>query len=156
MVVVEAHVDDQSIAVIEQRGDAKRVVLRVPAPMGAVLLRAEGDVGAVAGRHTLQVGPRAHLGAASDGSAPAWTFLNHSCAPNAYFRERELVALRALEAGEELTFNYNATEYDLAQPFECHCAACPRGHVVRGYKHLLAAEREALGDRVMAYLKALA
>jgi hypothetical protein len=48
---------------------------------------------------------------------------------------RRLVALRELAAGEELTFDYNATEWDLAEPFRCSCGACG-GSIVRGFAHL--------------------
>jgi uncharacterized protein len=53
-------------------------------------------------------------------------FINHSCAPNCEARMEEnriwIIALRDLQAGEELTFNYG---YDL-QDYEdhpCHCGA---------------------------------
>ena len=53
-------------------------------------------------------------------------FLNHSCAPNCEAQWIEdsiwLVAIRAIGAGEELTFNYG---YDLADYREhpCHCGS---------------------------------
>jgi SET domain-containing protein len=53
-------------------------------------------------------------------------WLNHSCEPNCEAQEGEgriwIVALRDIEAGEELTFNYN---YDLEEYREhpCRCAA---------------------------------
>jgi len=50
------------------------------------------------------------------------------------------VALRDLAAGEELTFDYNATEWSMAEPFLCTCGACG-GSVVQGFAHLDAAAR---------------
>lgn len=59
----------------------------------------------------------------------AWNparFLNHSCAPNCEAQQEEdriwLVALREIEAGEELTFNYG---YDVSEwkDYPCGCGA---------------------------------
>lgn len=61
-------------------------------------------------------------------------FLNHSCSPNAEALEFDgriwIVALRDIEAGEEITFNYN---YDLEDyrehPCRCGAANCV-GYIV--------------------------
>ena len=50
-------------------------------------------------------------------------YLNHACAPNARFKSRNLVALRAIEPGEEITINYKTTEEKLVCPFECQCGS---------------------------------
>lgn len=51
-------------------------------------------------------------------------FINHSCAPNCEARQEDehiwIIALRDIQAGEELTFNYG---YDL-QDYEDHPCAC--------------------------------
>lgn len=64
--------------------------------------------------------------------------LNHSCKPNGYIDFRDLTyrARRPIERGEELTFNYNTTEWDMAKGFQCQCGhnGC-YGHVV-GFKYL--------------------
>jgi hypothetical protein len=50
-------------------------------------------------------------------------YINHSCAPNVFFdtTAMELVCLRHLQPGEELTFFYPSTEWDMSQPFVCNC-----------------------------------
>ncbi len=56
--------------------------------------------------------------------------LNHSCHPNAAFgRRRELVALRDVGKGEEITFDYSTTEVDPEWTMACTCGAtgCRRG-----------------------------
>ncbi len=48
-------------------------------------------------------------------------YVNHSCTPNARWSGHELRALRTLQAGEEVTFDYTETESGFAAPFLCRC-----------------------------------
>lgn len=68
----------------------------------------------------------------------AWQYLNHSCEPNGYVNGAELCfcALRNIRQGEELTFNYLATEYELASPFQCDCGSAKCFGFIRGGKFL--------------------
>ncbi len=52
-------------------------------------------------------------------------YLNHSCAPNTYVDVSTLAVMAAREvaSGEELTFFYPSTEWEMARPFTCWCAA---------------------------------
>ena len=50
-------------------------------------------------------------------------YLNHSCDPNAYFRDRTLFAKKHISRGEELTIDYQATEGSLSSHFACHCGS---------------------------------
>jgi hypothetical protein len=110
-------------------------------PMGGVVLEFDGVVRPAPARYSVQVGVDAHLHPEDDAMAALdltrfrWRFLNHSCAPTCRVDGTRLVALRELAAGEELTFDYNATEWDLAEPFRCSCGACG-GSIVRGFAHL--------------------
>ncbi len=53
---------------------------------------------------------------------PPFVYLNHSCEPNlAICGEREFVALRDIEPGEELTFDYSITEDELPWHMTCAC-----------------------------------
>jgi hypothetical protein len=70
-----------------------------------------------------------------------WRCLNHACAPNARIVGRELRALRPIRAAEEITFDYETTEWDMASPFPCGCARCD-GRMIRGFRYLSRAERE--------------
>ena len=71
-------------------------------------------------RFTVQVGEHAHI----DG---LWqfTFLNHSCAPNVHVDAiaMSIWALRDISEGEELGYFYPSTEWQMAEPFDCHCGA---------------------------------
>ena len=54
-------------------------------------------------------------------------FINHSCDPSLEFDmtrfEVRVVQHRPLHKGDELSFFYPSTEWDMAQPFDCGCGA---------------------------------
>jgi len=68
--------------------------------------------------HSIQTGPQTHI----DGLG-AIAYLNHSCDPNTVVdtAAMSLRAVRDIAAGEELTFFYPSTEWQLEQPFICRC-----------------------------------
>jgi SET domain-containing protein len=80
-------------------------------------------------------------------------FLNHSCDPNCYidFSDISLRALRRIPAGDELTFNYNTTEWDLINSrtpssFVCDCNSDNCFGIIRGFKYLTEAQRQCIKD----------
>lgn len=50
-------------------------------------------------------------------------FVNHSCAPNVLFNtdSMQLECITDVAIGDELTFFYPATEWEISQTFNCHC-----------------------------------
>jgi D-alanine-D-alanine ligase len=66
-----------------------------------------------------------------DNTPEDWSPQNHSCAPNTVYRGLDVVTLRDVKQGEELTFDYGAVYNQDMEPFECHCGApnC-RKHIV--------------------------
>ncbi|MFZ5878314.1 MAG: SET domain-containing protein-lysine N-methyltransferase [Chloroflexota bacterium] len=64
--------------------------------------------------------------------------LNHSCDPNVLLdMERMLViANRDIQAGDELSFFYPSTEWEMAAPFICLCGSPRCIHVVAGARFL--------------------
>jgi hypothetical protein len=106
--------------------------------IGDHILQLEGEIVGIPSKFSVQVGPDQHLDLPAEARAAQpmdryrWRFLNHSCAPNAAFDARRLVAIRAIKASEQITFDYNTTEYDLSSPFECHCGSDDCVGVVRG------------------------
>jgi hypothetical protein len=121
----------------------------IPAGTGAVILPAVFDDRP--GRHTIQLGAgqhQAYTGHVDD-------FLNHSCRPSTFLDPEglRLVALHPIGAGEEVTFNYSASELDMAEPFECLCEGTPR--LVRGFRHMSPTERDQIAHLVPAWLWAL-
>lgn len=65
-------------------------------------------------------------------------YINHSCEPNVFFDtfSMEILALKDIEVGDELTFFYPATEWDMAQPFACTCGAPNCLDLIRGAAHI--------------------
>ena len=53
----------------------------------------------------------------------AWAPQNHSCAANTRYRGLDVVALRDIAAGEELTLDYADFCDDASASFECRCGA---------------------------------
>ena len=82
--------------------------------------------------YALQSGPHHYLELTGAGR-----YLNHSCDPNAgIMNDRVLTALRRIEAGEEIRYDYSTTMSEDHWTVECHCGepACRR--VVLGFHHL--------------------
>jgi len=65
-------------------------------------------------------------------------YINHSCSPNAFFNttSMELVCLQPIQPGDELTFFYPSTEWEMAQPFVCNCGTAACIQLINGASHL--------------------
>jgi hypothetical protein len=52
-------------------------------------------------------------------------YINHSCDPNVFFDTdlMRVVALKHIKAGDEFSFFYPSAEWEMAQPFTCHCGS---------------------------------
>lgn len=92
-------------------------------------------------------------------------YLNHSCDPNckveigvdfaSYDHYVFLSAIRDIAADEELTFNYNSTEFDMVAQgcsFRCQCSSPYCLGEVRGFRHLDAEQRLGVRDLLVPYL----
>lgn len=66
-------------------------------------------------------------------------FCNHSCRPSLVFDmtklEVRVVEDRPLKTGDELTFFYPSTEWDMTSPFHCTCSEDGCGIRIAGAKH---------------------
>jgi hypothetical protein len=82
---------------------------------------------------SIQVGAETHIE-----DLGVITYLNHSCRPNTVVDTERLTvhAARPIAPGDELTYFYPSTEWDLDRPFDCQCGepGCI-GRVV-GARHL--------------------
>ena len=65
-------------------------------------------------------------------------YTNHSCFPNILFDTTHftIVCLRTIKAGDELCYFYPATEWEMAQPFQCVCGYCDCLGYIGGAAHL--------------------
>lgn len=58
-----------------------------------------------------------------DDQPAGWAPQNHSCAPNTGYRGLDVVALRDIASGEELTLDYSEFCNQDMEPFDCNCGA---------------------------------
>ena len=92
---------------------------------GELLFEIAGEITRTPTRYTVQIDQNAHIDLNDSHNIEeildryCWRFMNHSCEPNTVIRGRNVVALRPIRPWEEITFNYNTTEYQMAEPFQC-------------------------------------
>jgi hypothetical protein len=84
--------------------------------------------------------------------------INHSCDPNTGVRNNDtrgydFVALRDIEAGEEITWNYETAEYEIAWMRKCRCGSKKCRGEVRGFKYLDDKTKDRYGEFIADYLK---
>lgn len=65
-------------------------------------------------------------------------YTNHSCAPNVFFNTTtmDLICIKDIQPGDELTFFYPSTEWEIAQPFVCNCGNDACLQLINGASHL--------------------
>jgi len=87
-----------------------------------------------ADRYTVQIGEDKHITLLPE----MLQYINHSCSPNAFFDTTlmVLICLRELQPGDEITFFYPSTEWEMAEPFTCHCGSPECLNVIDGAKSL--------------------
>jgi hypothetical protein len=103
-----------------------------------------------AGPYTLQLGEGYHYQTSERGLG-----INHHCSPNGYFCFDDMTyrALCDVSAGEELTFHYCTTEFEMAAPFDCVCGSPNCVGRVGGFKFLDEAEVEKLFSLLSPFIR---
>jgi hypothetical protein len=82
-------------------------------------------------QHSVQIEEGLYL--ATIGGAETADFINHSCEPNLGLRGQiTLVALRNIDVGEEVCFDYAMTDCTPYDEFECRCGSAICRGTVRG------------------------
>ncbi|KAI7850956.1 hypothetical protein BDC45DRAFT_516834 [Circinella umbellata] len=102
-------------------------------PKGSVIAELKGLTPGPKRYSSVQISKDKHIELNSD-----LVFMNHSCDPSTHM-DTDGMAVRALKdikTGDELTFFYPSTEWDMAQPFDCWCGASQCVKQVTGAKHL--------------------
>jgi hypothetical protein len=82
---------------------------------------------------SIQVGPGRHIE-----NLGQFSYLNHSCDPSTIVdtEAMALLAARDIAPGDELTFFYPATEWEMERPFACLCGAPACLKQIQGARHL--------------------
>jgi len=106
---------------------------------------------AAAEQYTIQIDEARHQA----GTGEIDDFLNHCCEPGAALDVERLcfVAVRPLAPGDEVTFNYLTSEWDMAEAFTCRCGADGCVSNVRGFRHLSRAQQDALAPFITPFLR---
>ncbi len=151
MLATEAGRSDISNVEIRENEGCKGVFAKEDLEMNSVL-KLEGVFSDRQTRYSIQLEDNRHLCLPPDADGQIdnpgffWTYLNHSCQPNGYIDTSDLTfrTLRKIKRGEECTFNYLTTEYEMAVPFVCRCGAAKCFGLIQGYKHLSAEQRKEL------------
>jgi len=101
-------------------------------------------------RRSLQIGEGKH----AFGREETVGYLNHSCDPNVFLDFSCLCvrALKDIRAGEEVTINYSATEYEMHDPFPCECGSPDCLRIIRGFKFLTRGQQLKLKPYLAPYL----
>lgn len=109
----------------------------VTLPAGAVFARITTPTPATVAYSSVQAGKNLHIELNSD-----LVYINHSCAPTLIFdMARWEVRVnpdleQGLKEGDELTFFYPSTEWDMAQPFDCLCKKGGCKGVIKGARDM--------------------
>ena len=81
-------------------------------------------------KYTVQVNDNTHIIL----NPEVLQYINHSCNPNVFFNTTtfELCALCDIAKGDELTFFYPSTEWNMESPFNCFCGEANCLHKIQG------------------------
>ena len=101
---------------------ASRAISLITLPAGSVFARITNPTPATVAYSSVQAGRDLHIELNCD-----LVYINHSCKPSLVFDmhkwEVRVSGERDLKEGDELTFFYPSTEWDMVQPFECLCGS---------------------------------
>lgn len=119
------------------KGDYHSILAAEDIAMDTEIALFSGELYDQPNAHTLQVDDCKHVLCPG---GPVYT--NHSCEPNAYFMFLpndpfpRLTAQRDILVGEEISFDYNTTEWEMSTPFDCLCGCKGCHGTIRGFKYL--------------------
>lgn len=150
--------DNPLVGVLVEHAE-RRLVTTQAIPEGTVLFRVEGYETKVPTKYSVQIGKDLHLDqrGARDATDRVrrfyWRYMNHSCDPSTRILDRQVIAVRDIAPLDGVTFDYNTTEYDMAEPFQCRCGTANCVGLVRGARHLTPARRAQIAHLLPDYLK---
>lgn len=142
-VLAVTEVDDAFPIEVRDNAGFKGVFAREYITQESVIFYLRGTVSTKPTRYTIQLKQNEHLNfpavrKTNDDLDYCWQYLNHNCEPNGYMNTAELTfrALRDIEPGEEISFNYLTTESEMAVPFSCICGSPNCFGLIKGRKFL--------------------
>jgi hypothetical protein len=155
---VAVHQETVSLSIVHLQGKGRGIVTNNDITQGETILEFGGHL--VTRRNlrnpnaALQIDEDLFL--ESDGAIDE--SLNHSCRPNCYvdFDHLTLVALKNIRRGNELTFNYNASEYDLIDQgcaFVCSCGSETCIGRITGFKHAPLEHKKTIEPLLAPFLR---
>ena len=89
-------------------------------PKGMVVFKLRGPIYDIPTRESIHIGNNKHI------KDVAGQYINHSFYPNCKIVGKCVIATKQIAPGDELTFNYNESEINMACPF------IYQGKIVRG------------------------
>ena len=149
-----------SVAVVRADGEYRLVANRTVAE-GELLFNIVGELSATPNRYTVQIDRDTHVDVPEEYDIEAildqfyWRFMNHSCDPTVFIRGRSVITLKPVIFGQDITFNYNTTEFDMAEPFTCRCGSDRCIGQVQGFRHLSDEDRQRLRPWLAGHLASL-
>jgi len=141
------------------KGDMSAAVTTRALPQGAKIAKFYGEVHSAPTLYTLQIADNVHTLCVGGGP----TYVNHSCDPNCFWDMSGctaeapfpiITALRPIAEGEEITFNYDHTEWHMDAPFQCLCGASEGKCLgkIEGFKHLDAETKQRFAPYVSPFI----
>ena len=117
-------ISDHDFAIVKQNSDTNQKALFAQQsfqPGEMIIEFFAGTIAAEPTYLTLQIDVGKHITMQPE----FLQYINHSCAPNVFFdtTAMQLVALKEIQKGEEMTFFYPSTEWEMIQPFNCYCGS---------------------------------
>jgi hypothetical protein len=158
--IVEERVGVMSAVAVVRADGEYRLVANRPIPEGELLFTIEGELSRTPTRYTVQIGADTHVDVPREYGFEAildrfyWRFMNHSCDPTVFVRGTAVISRKTIEFGQDITFNYNTTEFDMAEPFDCRCGSDGCTGLVQGFRHLPEGERRRLRPWLATHLAA--
>lgn len=119
-VIHNPSIDDCGPTIANQKFDSK-IVSKCSFKKGDLITRLENFIEVGKSSYlTVQIGPSKHVYLNSN-----FNYLNHSCDPNLKIDVKKMayVAVKDISPGDDLTFFYPSTEWNMDQPFECWCGS---------------------------------
>jgi len=143
------------LSVITKKNE-KQLITNCKLKKGTLIFNLTGDICSHASKYSIQIDQNKHIDVPKgkmEDPLYCWAFLNHSCTPNTYIKNKQLIAITDISPKSELTFNYNTTEYKISNPFKCNCSHKNCRKEINGYKYLTEEQKIEISDFTAPYLK---